>query len=99
MPTISPFQLLRHFLPGGKYTNLDTTQLMLAFRRDFGPIVYLKGSLGKPDAVMTNNPHDFEKALHNQGVWPMRPGMEYLSYHRQVHRKDIFQGVEGLLGS
>ncbi|NP_001295932.1 cytochrome P450 CYP12A2 [Musca domestica] len=99
MPTISPFQLLRHFLPGGKYTNLDTTQLMLAFRRDFGPIVYFKGSLGKPDVVMTNNPHDFEKALHNQGIWPMRPGMEYLSYHRQVHRKDIFQGVEGLLGS
>ncbi|XP_061391253.1 cytochrome P450 CYP12A2 [Musca vetustissima] len=99
MPTISPLKLLRHFLPGGKYANKDSTQLMTAFSNDFGPIVFFHGSLGKPDAVMTSNPHDFEKVLHNQGTWPMRPGMDYLSYHRQVHRKDIFQGVEGLLGS
>ncbi|XP_073816990.1 cytochrome P450 CYP12A2 [Musca autumnalis] len=99
MPTIHPLKLLLKFLPGGKYANLDSNQMMIEFKREFGPIVFLKGIFGKPDFVITSNPHDFEKAFHNQGIWPMRPGMEYLSYHRQVHRKDIFNGVEGLLGS
>ncbi|XP_013107493.1 cytochrome P450 CYP12A2 [Stomoxys calcitrans] len=99
IPTMGALNFLRHFLPGGKYAKLDTSQMMLAFKEDMGPIARMKGALGRPDIVMTHNPHDFERTLRNEGIWPVRPGSESLYYHRSVHRPDIFQGVEGLLGT
>ncbi|XP_075148688.1 cytochrome P450 CYP12A2-like [Haematobia irritans] len=99
IPTMGFLKFLINFLPGGKYAKLDSTQLMLAFKDDMGPISRIKGVLGKPDVVITHNPNDFEKALRNEGVWPVRPGSETIFYHRSVHRGDIFQDVEGLLGT
>ncbi|XP_058978073.1 cytochrome P450 CYP12A2-like isoform X3 [Musca domestica] len=99
MPTLKPLKLLWNLLPGGVYSKLDTFQLMLAVKRDIGSICWLRGAFGNPDFVMTHNPQDFEKAFRNEGPTPMRPGFEYLSYYRNVVKPDIFQGVEGLLGS
>ncbi|XP_073817034.1 cytochrome P450 CYP12A2-like [Musca autumnalis] len=99
MPTMSTFQFLMNFLPGGKYAKLDSAQLMLAFKEDMGPISRIKVFPGKPYTVFTHNPQDFEMTLRNEGIWPVRPGSEALFYHRSVHRADVFQGVEGLLGT
>lgn len=91
--------LMRNFLPGGKYANLDMNQLVLAWKNDYGPLLRMKGAFGRPDTVITHNPQDFEIAYRNEGVWPSRVGTDSLGYHRKVHRADFFQGVEGLLGT
>ncbi|XP_073817035.1 cytochrome P450 CYP12A2-like [Musca autumnalis] len=99
IPTMSSWKFVSNFLPGGKYAQLDSSQLMLAFRQDMGPISRIPSLFGKPTMVVTHNPHDFEKTLRNEGIWPNRPGSEALIYHRTVHRGDFFQGVEGLIGT
>lgn len=96
---MSTLKFIRNFLPGGKYAKLDTSQMMLALKEDMGPIARIKGFVGKNNCVLTHNPHDFEKAFRNEGVWPVRPGSDSSTYHRSVHRADFFQGVEGLNGT
>lgn len=97
MPSIGPFNLIKNSLPGGKYYKLDSTQFLLALRKDFGNIYKLAGSFGRPDVIFTHNVEDFEKILRNEGIWPRRPGLLTLSYHRRVHRPDFFKGHTGLL--
>ncbi|XP_073817037.1 cytochrome P450 CYP12A2-like isoform X2 [Musca autumnalis] len=99
LPTMGAFQLLMKFLPGGKYSKLDSSQMMLAFKEDMGPIGRVKFFPGRPYMVITHNPQDFEKAFRNEGIWPERPGSEVSYYHRSEHRADLFQGVEGLIGT
>lgn len=99
MPTVTAFKFIRNVLPGGKYAKLDSSQIMLALKDEIGDTFRLKGAFGKPDFIITHNALLFEKVLRNEGVWPMRPGLEYLTYHRKVLRPDVFQGFEGLLGS
>ncbi|XP_075148687.1 cytochrome P450 CYP12A2-like [Haematobia irritans] len=99
IPTMGLFKMMRNFLPGGKFAKLDIGDMVMAMKSELGPICKLKGALGRPDSVFSHNPQDIEKLLHNQGVWPFRPGSEGLSYHRSVHRGDFFQGVEGLIAS
>lgn len=96
---MSSFTLIRNFLPGGKYSKLDLSQFLMALKNDLGSICKLPGSFGQSDIIFTHNVQDFEKLLRNEGVWPKRPGMEALHYHRSVYRADYFQGIEGLLAT
>ncbi|XP_037815904.1 cytochrome P450 CYP12A2-like [Lucilia sericata] len=99
MPTMSIFSMIKNFLPGGKYANLDTNKMMEALHKDLGNVAYLPGFLGRKGIVITHNLDDFEVVLRNEGIWPDRPGSETLHYHRHVHRADFFQGVEGLIST
>lgn len=100
IPVMSMWDVLRNFvLPGGKYKNLDTTEMMNMFYKDLGNIGKIKGTFGQQDFVMTHDPKDFERVLRSEGIWPNRPGNDGLHYHRSVHRKEFFQGVEGLLST
>ncbi|XP_075168743.1 cytochrome P450 CYP12A2-like [Haematobia irritans] len=99
IPFDSPLSMIKKFLPGGKYAKLDATQLMFAMKEDLGEITLLKGMLGKKSFVVTHNPKDFEMVLRNEGVWPIRPGLEILTYYRTVLKKDFYQGTEGLLST
>ncbi|XP_017020150.1 probable cytochrome P450 12a5, mitochondrial [Drosophila kikkawai] len=86
-------------LPGGKYKNLELMEMFKAMREDYGDVFFMGGMLGSPAFLMTHNPKDFEVVFRNEGVWPFRPGSDTLRYHRTVHRKDFFQGVEGVIPS
>ena len=97
LPTLSSFELLKNFLPGGKYKNLNSTQFLLAVKRDLGDIFKLPSLFGQPPVVFTHNVKDFETIYRNEGAWPTRPGLKAIKYHRSVYRKDFFKGVEGLL--
>ena len=99
IPTVGKLKLIRNFLPGGRYSNMDSTQMMNAFKEDFGNIARLPGFFGREGFVITHNVEDFEKVLRNEGVWPFRPGSEALHYHRNVHRAEFFQGTEGLIAT
>ncbi|XP_017091165.2 probable cytochrome P450 12a5, mitochondrial [Drosophila bipectinata] len=85
--------------PGGKYKNMEFMEMIEAMRQDYGDIFYLPGLMGTSAFLMTYNPEDFEVVFRNEGVWPLRPGSETLRYHRTVHGKDFFQGVEGIIPS
>lgn len=96
---MSKWKLLRSFLPGGRYASMDSTQMLNAFKQDFGNIALLPGLFGRKEFVITHNVEDFEKVLRNEGIWPVRPGSEAMQYHRHVHRAEVFQGTEGLLST
>ncbi|KAM7361974.1 uncharacterized protein ACRADG_012838 [Cochliomyia hominivorax] len=97
IPSMSVFSLIKNFLPGGKYHNLDSSEFILALKRELGNIYKLKGIFGRPDVIYTHNIEDFEKVVRNEGIWPKRPGFLTINYHRKIHRPDYFQGVTGLL--
>ncbi|XP_033255215.1 probable cytochrome P450 12a4, mitochondrial [Drosophila miranda] len=84
------------FMPGGKYKNKDLADLIMAMREDYGSIHVVPGIMGGPPMLSTRNPKDFEVVFRHEGTWPNRPGADALLYHRQTHRKDFFQGVEGV---
>ncbi|KAH8278976.1 hypothetical protein KR018_012091, partial [Drosophila ironensis] len=86
-------------LPGGKYKNMELMEMFEAMRQDYGDLFFLSGMMGSPPFLMTHNPNHFEAVFRNEGVWPYRPGSDTLRYHRTVHRKDFFQGVEGIIPS
>ncbi|TMW39771.1 hypothetical protein DOY81_015149, partial [Sarcophaga bullata] len=99
IPSAGKFKFIRNFLPGGRYAKMDSTQMLNAFKEDYGNIARLPGFFGREDVVMTHNVEDFEKVLRNEGIWPNRPGSEALHYHRNVHRAEFFQGIEGLIAT
>ncbi|XP_032596215.2 probable cytochrome P450 12a4, mitochondrial [Drosophila grimshawi] len=100
MPTVNPLALtFKMLIPGGKYKNLDLEGLVLAMRKDYGDIHLLSGIFGSEPIVGTYNPKDFEVVFRNEGIWPNRPGNDTMKFHREKHRRDFFQGVEGLIPS
>lgn len=99
IPTLTPLKLIRYFMPGSKYSKMDPGQLLMSFRQDLGNICKIDGFLGRPNAVITHNPQDFETLVRNEGIWPTRPGADGIEYHRRVHRANFFEGVEGILGT
>lgn len=86
-----------NFLPGGKYYKMDPLNMIMALKKELGPIARFKGILGKKDIVITHNVDDFSIVLRNEGPWPKRPSMDAMRYHREVYRADFFKGVGGLL--
>ncbi|KAH8264316.1 hypothetical protein KR038_006388 [Drosophila bunnanda] len=96
-PTFSLFAKMA--LPNGKYKKMEQMEMFKAMQDDYGDVFFIDGLLGSPACVMTYNPKDFEVVFRNEGVWPFRPGSDSLRYHRTVHQKDFFQGVEGAIPS
>ncbi|XP_034661847.1 probable cytochrome P450 12a4, mitochondrial [Drosophila subobscura] len=97
IPRAPVLPTIRNFMPGGKYSKLDIVEIFKVMNEEYGNIFYLPGMLGGPSFLSTYNPKDFEVVFRNEGVWPQRPGSDTLRYHREKHRKDFFQGVEGII--
>lgn len=100
IPYTGKLSLAYHMsFPGGRYRNMDLSQLVLAIRDDYGDILRMPTIMGSTAMVATYNPKDFETVYRNEGIWPHRPGSDTMRYHREEYRKDFFQGVEGLIPS
>ncbi|XP_065723208.2 probable cytochrome P450 12a4, mitochondrial [Drosophila suzukii] len=91
--------MMKTFMPGGKYKNMELMDMFEAMRQDYGDIYFMPGSMGNPPMLSTHNPKDFEVVFRNEGVWPNRPGDDTLRYHREEYRKEFYQGVTGTLPS
>lgn len=96
IPTLSKLQLMRAFLPGGKYYKLSLFDMHKKLHADFGKIVQFPGMFGKKEIVMSFDPHDIEKVFRTEGIWPNRRELETLSYYRKQVRPDIYGEVGGL---
>ncbi|KAH8360237.1 hypothetical protein KR093_011462, partial [Drosophila rubida] len=100
IPSASALTLIyKMAFPGGKYKNMDLSQLVKAMRKDYGEIVRMPTLFGSDPMLTTCNPKDFEVVYRHEGIWPHRPGSDTMRYHRENYRKDFFQGVEGLIPS
>ncbi|CAB3372379.1 Hypothetical predicted protein [Cloeon dipterum] len=86
------------FFPGfAKYdfTNLITLHKQL--RDEFGEIVKFGGLEPRRDLLFIYKPEDMETMFRNDGPWPERPSFKALQYYRDVTKKDVFQGLSGVL--
>jgi len=91
------YKLCSRFGFVGALHNTNLIQMNRRMREMYGDIYRMPGMMGKPNVVFTYNPEDFEVTYRNEGVWPIRIGLESFSYYRKVHRPDIFKGVAGLV--
>ncbi|XP_016991518.1 probable cytochrome P450 12b2, mitochondrial [Drosophila rhopaloa] len=97
MPGPSSLRMISYFMPGGALRNTNLIQMNRRMREMYGDIYCIPGMMGKPNVVFTYNPEDFEVTYRNEGIWPIRIGLESFNYYRKVHRPDIFNGVGGLV--
>ncbi|XP_037032129.1 probable cytochrome P450 12b2, mitochondrial [Bradysia coprophila] len=97
LPGPSKFEILRYFLPGGRYYKLNIIDMMKGLNKDYGSIMKLPGILGKPDMVVTFDPKYSVIIFRNEGHWPIRRGIDTFEYYRKKIRPDIFQKSSGLV--
>ena len=96
VPRLTKFELVRAFLPGGKYYNASMLDLHKKMNDEYGKLVIMPGMFGRNAMVMSFEPEDFEKVFRNDGIWPYRKNLETLEYYRNVLRPDIYAEYGGL---
>lgn len=99
IPGPSKFQLIRGFLPGGKFQGDSLKEFTKKCREEYGDLFKLPGTFGVKGMVMSYNPDHYEKIMRTEGVWPFRRPTESLNYFRQHIRKDFYGDLHGLLNS
>ncbi|XP_037952230.1 cytochrome P450 CYP12A2-like [Teleopsis dalmanni] len=99
IPTDGALNVLRKMLPGGKYYKKDSVKLLTQWKEDYGEMFVMPAMLGRKAFLITNNPEHFERVFRNEGIWPIRPGSEALRYHREKHRAEFYQDIEGLIAT
>lgn len=88
------------FLPYiGEYHNLYPNALFKKYREQYGDIVKVSDRPGIINGVHLFNPDDIEKVLRREGKWPIRDFTPSFTYYRMVTRKDLFQGIGGVLAT
>lgn len=97
IPGPSKASLIRGFLPGGEFYGKTIVDYFKLCRQKYGDIYRLPGVFGKRDLLLTFNPEDYETVFRNEGVWPMRRGLDLIEYHRKVRRANFFMESGGLV--
>ncbi|KAH8382464.1 hypothetical protein KR009_003687 [Drosophila setifemur] len=95
IPGPSKLQMFRAFLPGGRYKDRPVHEMFLDLNRQYGSIFRMP-SLAGTDLVLTMNPRDYETVFRNEGQFPYRRSFQVMDYFKKVHRKEIFDGYDGL---
>ncbi|XP_032589533.1 probable cytochrome P450 12e1, mitochondrial [Drosophila mojavensis] len=95
LPGPSKFEFVRSFLPGGRYKNVAVHEMFLDMNKRYGDIFRMPGVAGN-DVVITLNPVDYATIFRNEGQYPYRRSFETMDYFKRVHRRDIFEGADGL---
>uniref|UniRef100_A0A182ISW4 Uncharacterized protein n=1 Tax=Anopheles atroparvus TaxID=41427 RepID=A0A182ISW4_ANOAO len=97
LPGPNVWQLFRGFSKGGRYADISLVEVHKRMREDYGPIFRMPGMMGRRDIVMSFNPDDFEKVFRTEGTWPVRRGMDSMTYYRQKVRPEVFGEMGGLV--
>lgn len=97
IPGPSKICVVRGFLPGGEFYGKTIIDYFKICREKYGDIYILPGVFGKRDLLLTFNPADYETVFRNEGVWPMRRGLDLIEYHRKVRRASFFMESGGLV--
>lgn len=96
VPGPSKFQLLRGFIPGGKFYGHSLKDFAATCRKEYGDLFKISAGFGVPSIVMSFNPDHFGKVFRTEGVCPFRRPSASLSYFRENIRKDYYGEMLGL---
>ncbi|XP_017144944.2 probable cytochrome P450 12e1, mitochondrial isoform X2 [Drosophila miranda] len=96
VPGPSKFQMIRAFMPGGRYKNAPAHEMFLDLSRQFGSLFRMPSIAGN-DIVLTMNPQDYATVFRNEGQWPYRRSFTTVEYFRKVRRPEVFGEYDGLL--
>ncbi|PSN42151.1 hypothetical protein C0J52_18993 [Blattella germanica] len=89
---------LWRFIPGiGDTSGMNMKDFLKYMEEKYGDISRLTGIPGREDVVFVYNPMQIEKVFRNEGPWPIRDSVKCFVYYRNITRKDVFQGVGGLV--
>ncbi|XP_065365991.1 probable cytochrome P450 12a4, mitochondrial [Calliphora vicina] len=97
IPGPSKYQILRAFMPGGKFYKKSFIEFNRQLRSQYGDIFLVPGLFGKRDVLFTYNPKDYQQVFRTEGIYPMRRGFDIIQYHRKELKKDIFKHAVGLV--
>ncbi|EDW23850.1 GL23701 [Drosophila persimilis] len=96
VPGPSKFQMIRAFMPGGRYKNAPAHEMFLDLSRQFGGLFRMP-SIAGTDMVLTMNPQDYATVFRNEGQWPYRRSFTTVEYFRKVRRPEVFGEYDGLV--
>ncbi|KAL7041073.1 hypothetical protein ACKWTF_000618 [Chironomus riparius] len=99
MPTLSFFKMVKENLPGGKYYKKSIKEITKMFYDEYGDTIRIPPMLGKPEVVITYNAENFEKVFRVEGTWPVRLGIDSLTYYRETKRPEIYRDLGSLFAS
>jgi cytochrome P450 family 12 len=96
IPTLSNIELLKRYMPGGKFHQKNMLDVQKMLRKELGTIHRMPGVFGQAPTVMTFDADDIEQVHRNEGAYPYRRGRKTLKYYREKIRPDFFD-VCGLI--
>ena len=96
VPRVSAFTILSTFASDKKRLVLD--EHFKNHHDRLGPI-FKFSVVGQTDRVWINNPVMIQKVLSKDGKYPIEPAFDHLIWYRQKHRKELFYGCPGLVGT
>ena len=96
IPGLSTFEMIRRFLPGGKFYNTPFTDIQSNLRKEFGDFYRLPGMFGQKASITTHKADDIEFIYRNDGTYPFRRGLETMKHFRENIRSDVYE-IGGLI--
>ncbi|XP_066141280.1 cytochrome P450 CYP12A2-like [Euwallacea fornicatus] len=100
IPALKPLPLIGNvwrFLPGGEFYNVPLIEVYERLNKKFGNLIYFTGIPRQRPLVLAYDPDDIELTLRNEGPWPIRHALPSFTYYRNHIKKDLFQGVGGVI--
>lgn len=82
----------------GDLAKVPPADLQRRFLNEYGPIMKLCGLPGRRDLVFVFDAEAAEKLLRNEGIWPIRIGLESLGYLRGL-TPEKFEDAWGLVST
>lgn len=96
IPGLSKFELIKRFIPGGKFSKLSILEIQRSLRAEFGDFFRLPGMFGQSTTLTTFDANDVEFVHRNEGAYPFRRGLTTMQHFRKNIRSDVYS-VGGLI--
>lgn len=96
IPGLSKFELIKRFMPGGKFNKMSMIDIQKSLRQELGDFYRLPGMFGQNTNVTTFDANDIEFIHRNEGVYPFRRGLDTMTHFRKNIRSDVYS-VGGLI--
>ncbi|KAJ8977308.1 hypothetical protein NQ317_009326 [Molorchus minor] len=80
----------------GLKTDVSVIDMNKKLQKRYGDIVNIGKPIGKRPLVFVYNPNDMEHIFRNAGPYPIRNGLEAVTYYRTKVRPEVYKGVGGV---
>lgn len=90
IPGLNRFQVMKRFLPGGKFHGASVIDIQSMMRNEFGDLYRMPGLFGQNSVLTTVNAEDVEFIHRNEGIYPYRRGLETMKHFRENLRSDVY---------